>query len=85
MAVKFLILNFIQLIIIPIKQYDIIINIKIIKIKPPNPTGTRVPDLTINTFTGVGAILVPVIKFSRLKDIRVDPTKVIQVIDCVQR
>ena len=57
-------------------------------IKPPNPTGTRVPDLTVNTSTGVGAILVPVIKFNRLVGpgaIQVDPTKVIQVIDCVQR
>ena len=65
-------------------------------IKLPNPTGTRVPDLTINTSTGVGAILVPIIKFSRpfgagigigigSGSIRVDPTKFIQVIDCVQR
>ena len=64
------------------------------QIKPPNPTGTRVPVLTINTSTGVGAILVPIIKFSRLigidtgtgiDAIQVDPTKIIQVIDCVQR
>jgi hypothetical protein len=63
-------------------------------IKLPNPTGTRVPDLIINTSTGVGAILVPIIKFSRpvgigigigSGSIRVNPTKFIQIIDCVQR
>ena len=57
-------------------------------IKLPNPTGTRVPDVTINSSTGVGAILVPVIKFTKLKDannIQIDPNKIIQVIDCVQR
>ena len=51
-------------------------------------------NITINTSTGVGAILVPIIKFSKLigidtgtgiDAIQVDPTKIIQVIDCVQR
>ena len=44
--------------------------------------------MTINSSTGVGAILVPVIKFTKLKDannIQIDPNKIIQVIDCVQR
>ena len=61
----------------------IIIGLDLIKL--PSPTGTRIPDLTINTSTGVGAILVPVIKFGKIKDIQIDPTKIIQVIDCVQK
>lgn len=50
------------------------------------PTGTTLPEVTINTDTGVGAILVPVLKFKKVGITEVvDPATVIQIIDCVQK
>lgn len=43
----------------------------------------RFPELTINTTSGFGAVLEPVLEFRDVGDIDVDPTKTIAVIDCV--
>lgn len=43
----------------------------------------RFPELTINTTSGFGAVLEPVLEFREVGDIDVDPTKTIAVIDCV--
>ena len=63
----------------------------IIKVESSNTCSggyTSLPDLTINTSTGVGAILRPVLRFTDVNEIDkrvIDPTTVIQVINCVQR
>ena len=54
------------------------------------PTGTTLPDVDINTDTGVGAILIPVLKFRKVGTGALgteifNPAAVIQIIDCVQR
>lgn len=48
---------------------------------------TDIPDLTINTQDGVGAVLIPVLKFTEVTGKGINPEQpgIIQVIDCVQR
>lgn len=47
-----------------------------------------IPEVIINSETGVGAILIPILSFRKI-DIKVqptvDPNRIIQVVDCVQR
>ena len=43
----------------------------------------RFPELTINTTSGFGAVLEPILEFREVGDVEVDPTKTIAVIDCV--
>lgn len=63
----------------------------IIKLTKSNECGggfTELPDLTINTESGVGAVLRPVLKFTEVSagtGTDVNQKDVIQVIDCVQR
>jgi len=47
---------------------------------------TTLPNLSINSATGVGAIIRPVMKYTRRSEIKVDipPEKVIRVVDCVR-
>lgn len=57
--------------------------------KAPSPIiDGQIPEVTINSPTGVGAILVPVFSFQKI-DIKKEPTidtrRIIQVVDCVQR
>jgi len=48
---------------------------------------TILPNLAINSATGVGAIIRPVMKYTRRSEIKVDipPEKVLRVVDCVSR
>lgn len=48
---------------------------------------TTLPILAINSATGVGAIIRPVMKYTRRSEIKVDipPEKVLRVVDCVSR
>jgi hypothetical protein len=48
---------------------------------------TTLPDLSINSATGVGAIIRPVMKYVRRSEVNVSvpPEKVIRVVDCVSK
>lgn len=45
------------------------------------------PDLTINTTTGFGAVLKPTLEFKAIEDLKqpVDPVQVISIVDCVSK
>jgi hypothetical protein len=57
--------------------------------KAPKPIlDGQVPEVIINSETGVGAVLVPVLKFVKVdptKEPTIDTRRLIQVVDCVQR
>ena len=67
----------------------IIIGGKILDVEVINPgTGfTSIPDIRINSETGLGADLSAVLKFTKVSELSqpLDPTKVVQVINCVSR
>lgn len=47
---------------------------------------TTIPNLSINSATGIGAIIRPIVKYTRRSQIKVDipPEKIIRVVDCVR-
>lgn len=56
--------------------------------KPAPILDSRIPDVIINSPTGVGAILVPVFSFQKIdinKEPTIDTRRIIQVVDCVQK
>ena len=69
----------------------IIIGGKILDVEVINPgTGfTSIPDIRINSETGLGADLGAVLKFTKVSELSqpqpLDPTKIVQVINCVSR
>jgi hypothetical protein len=48
---------------------------------------TSIPNLTINSATGFGAIVRPIMKYTRRSEVKIDvpPEKIIRVVDCVSR
>jgi len=48
---------------------------------------TEIPDAEINSETGIGAALLPVLKFKKIDELTkpLDPAKVITIIDCISR
>ena len=48
---------------------------------------TTIPEVTVNSDTGIGAIFRAVLKFVPVTEVsqRVDPTQIIQVIDCIDK
>ena len=48
---------------------------------------TSIPEITVNSDTGIGAIFRAVLKFVPVTEVsqRVDPTQIIQVIDCIDK
>ena len=48
---------------------------------------TNIPDITINSETGRGARLKPIMKFVSLNEVSetLDPTQVISVVDCIDK
>ena len=48
---------------------------------------TEIPDVEINSETGIGAAFLPVLKFKKIGELTkpLDPAKVITVIDCISR
>ena len=48
---------------------------------------TYLPEITINSDTGVGANLRPVLKFVSVSEVsqKLDPTQIIEVIDCIDK
>ena len=67
----------------------IIIGGKILDVEVLNPgTGyTSIPEITINSETGIGADLSAVLKFTNVNELSqpLDPAKVVQVINCVSK
>ena len=67
----------------------VIIGGKILDVNVLNPgTGyTSIPEITINSETGIGADLSAVLKFTKVGELSqpLDPAKVVQVINCVSR
>jgi len=67
----------------------IIIGGKILDVEVLNPgTGfTSIPDITINSDTGIGADLSAILKFTNVNELSqpLDPAKVVQVINCVSK
>jgi hypothetical protein len=67
----------------------VIIGGKILDVEVLNPgTGfVSIPDITINSETGIGADLSAVLKFTKVNELSqpLDPAKVVQVINCVTR
>ena len=48
---------------------------------------TTIPEITVNSDTGIGANLRPVLKFVSVTEVseELDPTQVIEVIDCIEK
>ena len=48
---------------------------------------TSIPNLTINSATGFGVIIRPIMKYTRRSEVKLDipPEKIIRVVDCVSR
>jgi len=67
----------------------VIIGGRILDVKVINPgTGfTGIPEITINSPTGIGADLSAVLRFTDVNELSqpLDPAKVVQVINCVSR
>ena len=67
----------------------VIIGGRILDVNVLNPgTGyTSIPEITINSETGIGADLSAVLKFTKVGELSqpLDPAKVVQVINCVSR
>lgn len=65
-------------------EFGRIVGAEVLKNEPGCDT---LPDLTINTTTGFGAVLRPVLEFKPVDELKqtIDPNKVITVVDCVSR
>ena len=48
---------------------------------------TSIPDIVVNSKTGVGASFQVILKFTNISEVtqKLDPTKIIQVIDCIDK
>ena len=67
----------------------VILGGRVVDVEVINPGNgfTSIPDITINTKTGIGANFVSVLKFTPISEISevLDPTQVISVIDCIDK
>ena len=68
----------------PIVNNGYVVDVEVIN---PGLGFTELPDIEINSETGVGAAFRPVLKFTRVDELSqpLDPGKVVQVINCVSR